>query len=131
MESLKKQIIQDPKDGRGVKWDDHDYIMNHPNEITFDVVKGESSFNYYKRLAPVIKFATWEDAMDYINELGATEGVELNKPYYAVSKADGCAFSMTNFFSIKTDFCKNCINDYDDKQMCHFCKNGSHQTLGQ
>lgn len=29
------------------------------------------------------------------------------------------------------NYCKDCINDYDDPQMCKFCKNGSHQTLGQ
>lgn len=28
-------------------------------------------------------------------------------------------------------YCKLCINDYDDKQMCTFCKDGSHQTLCQ
>ena len=27
--------------------------------------------------------------------------------------------------------CKDCINDYDDPQMCKFCKNDSHKTLGQ
>lgn len=31
----------------------------------------------------------------------------------------------------KNIHCKNCINDYDDPQMCIFCVNGSHQTLGQ
>jgi hypothetical protein len=28
-------------------------------------------------------------------------------------------------------FCKDCINDFDDKQMCSFCKGGSHITLAQ
>jgi hypothetical protein len=32
---------------------------------------------------------------------------------------------------INFNYCKDCINDYDDPQMCKFCKNGSHQTLGQ
>ena len=27
--------------------------------------------------------------------------------------------------------CKECINDYDDPQMCKFCKNGDRQTLCQ
>jgi hypothetical protein len=29
------------------------------------------------------------------------------------------------------NYCKDCTNDYDDPQMCKFCKNGSHQTLCQ
>lgn len=32
---------------------------------------------------------------------------------------------------INSNYCKLCINDYDDPQMCIFCKKGSHQTLGQ
>jgi hypothetical protein len=32
---------------------------------------------------------------------------------------------------INFNYCKDCTNDYDDPQMCKFCKNGSHQTLTQ
>lgn len=32
---------------------------------------------------------------------------------------------------INFNYCKDCINDYDDPQMCKFCKNGSHQTFAQ
>lgn len=32
---------------------------------------------------------------------------------------------------LKFKECDNCINSYDDIQMCRFCVNGSHQTLGQ
>ena len=27
--------------------------------------------------------------------------------------------------------CKDCVNDFDDPQMCMLCKNGSHKTLAQ
>jgi recombinational DNA repair protein RecR len=33
--------------------------------------------------------------------------------------------------STNDEYCKNCVNDYDDPQMCKFCKDGSHQTLGK
>jgi hypothetical protein len=32
---------------------------------------------------------------------------------------------------VHNKFCKDCINDVEDPQMCKFCDNGSRQTLPQ
>ena len=51
------------------------------------------------------------------------------KTYFKRTKEYNDKRNLSN--SENKNFCKDCVNDFDDPQMCKMCKNGSHQTLSQ
>ena len=73
-------------------------LGNHPGEITFNVVRGVTGFYGYE-MKGVLKFATVEDAMEYVDGVGACEGdINLGQEYYAITKQDGCSFNSIGFY---------------------------------
>lgn len=99
MEGSKKAIFQNPE-GRGWLNGDSRRLSNYDNETTFNVSLGKSYFNYYTFLG-WLKFQSIEDALEYLEEVGATEGIIHDKEYYCLMKQEGCAFSNIKFYSIK------------------------------
>jgi hypothetical protein len=94
-----KAIIQDPA-GRGYSNGKQWYLGNDTNEVTFNVELGYNILFHYYHLG-LLKFASLEDAMQYVAECGATEGTIDGKEYYSVCKQDGCCFSYFGSYSVK------------------------------
>lgn len=81
----------------------HLKLSNHSGEITYNVSLGKNTLYNYVMLDQ-LKFATIEDAMEYVVNLGATENTVITpcgKEYYSICKQEGCAFSTIGFYSVK------------------------------
>lgn len=110
MKSLSKAIIQNENEGRGFLNGNLKRLANHTNEITYNVSHGKSCLGEYTFFGWV-KFATEQDAMDYLNELGAKKGIPSdwynkdgqinNKEYYTFMKQESCVFSEMQSYSIQ------------------------------
>jgi len=100
MKTSKKAIIQAPE-GRGFMNGNSMKISNHSGEITYNVALGKNTFSMGYEMLGQLKFATVEDAKEYVDVVGASEGVVEGKEYYAITKQDGCAFMSIGFYSVK------------------------------
>jgi hypothetical protein len=98
MPPSKKAIVQSYDEGRGFMNGDINFLANHTNEVTYNVQKGVNYLLRYTRLG-IMKFATLEDAKEYLSEIGAEVMVESanGREYYALVKQEGCCLSLSIF----------------------------------
>lgn len=78
-------------------------ISNKTNEVTYNVTQG---YNYLLKYYFVqwLKFATLEDALEYLASIGATIGRQEkdgSSVYFSLTKQQGCCFSYIESYSIK------------------------------
>ena len=102
LQTTPKSLVQNPQ-GRGYMNGNRLKLSNHSGEITYNVSLGINTLYNYTMLDQ-LKFATLEDAKEYVANIGATENTcitPFGKEYYAICQQDGCAFSTIGFYSIK------------------------------
>lgn len=100
---IKNQVVQNVTDGNGRGYSNGDSLLlgNFTKEITYNVTLGYSAWGHYKRLS-VVKFATIQDAMEYLVSLGSqaqTTSFEFYEKYFSLTKQEGCVFSTIGFFT--------------------------------
>lgn len=100
MNTSNKALVQTNGEGRGFLNGNINRLANYTNEITFNVDLGYDRLLHYYWIG-WLKFASLEDAMEYVQDQGATEGTVSGKEYYSVTKQEGCCFQSIGFYSVK------------------------------
>ena len=102
MKTSVKALVQNPE-GRGYVNGDYNRLGNHTNEVTFNVTKGVNTFDHYYKILGRLKFATIEDAKEYLGELGVEPGTtKTGEEHYSLTEQDGCCFTSIAFHPVNS-----------------------------